>query len=159
MEEKIIDLLEEKFTDPEFANCFWLDVKLLPNKKLEVIIDCDTGVTFDTCRKISRYLESFIDEEQWLGEKYTLEVSSPGTDRPLQRPRQYTKHLGRKLEVKTNEGETYEGRLTEKTDEAITLTYKVRRKEGKRKVTEEVQTKINFADIKQAKVKISFNKP
>ena len=159
MEEKIIDLLEEKFTDPEFANCFWLDVKLLPNKKLEVIIDCDTGVTFDTCRKISRYLESFIDEEQWLGEKYTLEVSSPGTDRPLQRPRQYTKHVGRKLEVKTNEGETYEGRLTEKTDEAITLTYKVRRKEGKRKVTEEVQTTINFADIKQAKVKISFNKP
>lgn len=156
MEEKIIDLLEEKFTDPEFANCFWLDVKLLPNKKLEVIIDCDTGVTFDTCRRISRYLESFIDEEQWLGEKYTLEVSSPGVKRPLELPRQYTKHIGRKLEVKTHSGETYEGRLTVATEQEITLEYKVRRKEGKRKITEEVQTTILFTDVKQAKVKISF---
>lgn len=158
MEEKIIDLLEEKFTEPEFANCFWLDVKLHANKKLEVIIDCDTGVTFTTCRQVSRYLESYIDEEQWLGEKYTLEVSSPGTDRPLQLPRQYHKHVGRKLEVKTKEGETYEGRLTEVTSDAITLQYKVRRKEGKRKVTEEVETTITFAAIEKAKVKISFKK-
>lgn len=156
VEEKIIDLLEEKFMDPEFENCFWLDVKLLPNKKLEVIIDCDTGVTFDTCRKISRYLESFIDEEQWLGQKYTLEVSSPGADRPLQLPRQYTKHIGRKLEVKTNEGEDYEGRMISATETEITLQYKVRRKEGKRKVTEEVETTIPFTDIKKAKVKLSF---
>ena len=156
MEEKIIDLLEEKFTDPEFSDCFWLEVKLLPNKKLEVIIDCDTGVTFATCRQISRYLESFIDEEQWLGEKYTLEVSSPGTDRPLERPRQYPKHIGRKLEVKTNGGEQYEGRLTEVSDDDICLEYKVRRKEGKRKVTETVQTRVPFAEIAQAKVKISF---
>ncbi len=156
MEEKIIDLLEEKFTEPDFVKCFWLDVKLLPNKKLEVFIDSDDGVTFDTCRRISRYLESFIDEEQWLGEKYTLEVSSPGTDRPLQLPRQYNKHIGRKLEVKTTEGEKYEGRLTEVTAKEITLTYKVRRKEGKKKVTEEMNTSIPFANIEKAKVKISF---
>lgn len=156
MEEKIIDLLEEKFTEPEFSNCFWLDVKLHAGKKLEIIIDCDTGVTFTTCQQISRHLESVIDEEQWLGPKYTLEVSSPGTDRPLQLPRQYKKHLGRKLEVKTKGGDEYEGRLSEITEEAITLDYKVRRKEGKRKVTEEVQTTIAFGAIEKAKVKISF---
>jgi ribosome maturation factor RimP len=158
VEEKIIDLLEEKFQEPEFSGCFWLDVKLGINKKLEVTIDCDEGLPLSTCQQISRYLESFIDEEQWLGQKYTLEVSSPGTDRPLQLPRQYPKHVGRKLEVKTKEGEEYEGRLTEVTDEAITLQYKVRRKEGKRKVTEEVETTITFAAIEQAKVKISFKK-
>lgn len=156
VEEKIIDLLEEKFTEPEFSNCFWLDVKLHAGKKLEIIIDCDTGVTFTTCRQISRHLENVIDQEQWLGPKYTLEVSSPGTDRPLQLPRQYKKHLGRKLEVKTKGGDEYEGRLSEITEEAITLDYKVRRKEGKRKVTEEVQTTIAFAAIEKAKVKISF---
>ena len=75
---------------------------------------------------------------------------------PLQLPRQYHKHLGRKLEVKTKEGEDYEGRLSEITDEGITLDYKVRRKEGKRKVTEEVQTTIAFSAIEKAKVKISF---
>ena len=156
VEEKIIDLLEEKFKEPEFSNCFWLDVKLHADKKLEVIIDCDTGVTFLTCQIISRHLESVIDEEQWLGPKYTLEVSSPGAERPLQLPRQYQKHLGRKLEVKTKEGEEYEGRLSEITEEGITLDYKVRHKEGKRKVTEEVQTTIAFAAIEKAKVKISF---
>ena len=158
VEEKIIDLLEEKFTEPEFSNCFWLDVKLHAGKRLEVIIDCDTGVTFSTCRQISRHLESIIDEEQWLGPKYTLEVSSPGAERPLKLPRQYKKHLGRKLEVKTTEGEEYEGRLSEVTEESITLDYKVRRKEGKSKVTEEVQTTIVFAAIEKAKVKISFKK-
>lgn len=158
MEEKIIDLLDQKFAEAEFSNCFWIDVKLHTNKKLEVLIDCDEGVTFDQCRRISRYLESYIDEGNWLGEKYVLEVSSPGADRPLKLARQYPKHIGRKLEVKTNSGENYEGRLTAVTEETISLYYKVRRKEGKRKVTEEVTTDISFTDIKQAKVKISINK-
>lgn len=156
MEEKLIDLLEEKLSEPEFADCFWLDVKVLPNKKVEVILDSDSGITFATCRLISRHLEAVIDEEQWFGPQYTLEVSSPGVDRPLQLPRQYKKNIGRKLEVKTHEGDEYEGRLTELSDEGITLTYKTRRKEGKRKVTEEVETEIPFAAIKKAKVKISF---
>ncbi|MEL7222139.1 MAG: ribosome assembly cofactor RimP [Bacteroidota bacterium] len=158
MEEKIIDLLDLKFAEAEFSNCFWIDVQLHTNKKLEVLIDCDEGVTFEQCRRISRYLESYIDEEGWLGEKYVLEVSSPGASRPLKLARQYPKHVGRKLEVKTNSGETYEGRLTEVTAETISLYYKVRRKEGKRKITEEITTVVPFADIKQAKVKISFNK-
>jgi ribosome maturation factor RimP len=158
LEEKIIDLLDQKFAEPEFSNCFWIDVKLHANKKLEVLIDCDEGVSFEQCRRISRYLESFIDEGNWLGEKYVLEVSSPGADRPLKLARQYPKHIGRKLEVKTKTGETYEGRLTEVTEEQISLLYKVRRKEGKRKVTEEVTTVIPFVELEQAKVKISFNK-
>lgn len=158
MEEKIIDLLDQKFAEPEFSNCFWIDVKLHANKKLEVLIDCDEGVSFDQCRRISRYLEGFIDEGNWLGEKYVLEVSSPGADRPLKLARQYPKHIGRKLEVKTASGETYEGRLSEVTEDQITLQYKLRRKEGKRKITEEVSTPILFTDIQQAKVKISFNK-
>ena len=131
---------------------------MLPNQKLEVIIDRDEGVTFEICRKLSRYLESHIEEEALLGPKYTIEVSSPGVDRPLQRPRQYPKHIGRKLEVKTQAGDKLEGRLEEVTATGIVLYYKERRKEGKRKVTEEFHTPIAFQDIAQAKVKISFNK-
>ncbi len=156
VEEKIIDLLEAKFEEADFQECFWLDVKLLPNKKLEVILDSDSGINFTTCRQISRYLESHIDEEGWLGEKYVLEVSSPGVNRPLKIQRQYPKHMGRKLEVKLADGTKHEGRLVELTDNGIVLEAKVRRKEGKRKVTEVVQTPIPFDTIDKALVKISF---
>ncbi len=156
VEEKIIDLLEGKLLDPEFADCFWLDVTLSKDNKLDIIIDCDSGVTFETCRQISRYLEGFIDEAGWLGETYTLEVSSPGADRPLQLPRQYKKHVGRTLEVTLASGETLEGTLEEATDEHIALAYKVSRKEGNKKVTEDVRTTHLFGDIKTAIVKISF---
>lgn len=156
MEEKIIDLLEGKLLDPEFADCFWLDVRLGKDNKLDIIIDCDSGVTFEKCRQISRYLEGFIDEAGWLGEAYTLEVSSPGADRPLQRPRQYNKHVGRTLEVKLLSGDALEGTLAEVTDEHIVLEYQVRRKEGNKKVTEDMRTSHPFADIQEAKVKISF---
>jgi len=159
LEEKIIDLLDEKFKEAEFEDCFWLDVKRHSvRNKLEVIIDSDTGLTLKKCQRISRYLEGFIDEEGWLGEKYVIEVCSPGADKPLKIARQYPKHIGRKLEVKKKDGETEEGRLTEVTEKGILIEYKVRRKEGKRKVTEEVKSNIAFDQIEQAKVKLSFNK-
>lgn len=159
MEEKIIDLLEEKFKEPEFKDCFWLDIKRHSvRNKLEVIIDSDTGLTLKKCQRISRYLEGFIDEEGWLGEKYVIEVCSPGADKPLKVIRQYPKHIGRKLIVKKKDGETEEGRLTAVTREAILIEYKVRRKEGKRKITEEVKSTISFDQIEKATVKLSFNK-
>ncbi|PSR09083.1 MAG: ribosome maturation factor [Bacteroidetes bacterium] len=156
VEEKIIDLLEEKFAEPEFADCFWLDVTMHPNNRLEVSIDCDTGVTFAKCRLISRYLEAIIDEAGWLGEKYTLEVASPGTEKPLKQPRQYPKHLGRILEVKMTDGTTLEGRMTTVTEEHLVLEYQVVRKEGKKKITEELSSTILYPDIAEATVKLSF---
>lgn len=159
MEEQIIDLLDEKFKEAEFEDCFWLDIKRhSARNRLEVIIDSDTGLTLRKCQRISRYLEGFIDEKGWLGEKYVIEVCSPGADKPLKITRQYPKHIGRKLIIKKKNGETEEGRLTSVTDEAILIEYKVRRKEGKRKITEEVKSTITFDQIKQATVKLSFNK-
>ncbi|MEZ4987393.1 MAG: ribosome maturation factor [Saprospiraceae bacterium] len=156
MEERIIDLLEGKLADPAFADCFWLDVSIDKGKKLEIIIDADTGVTFEKCRQISRYLEGFIDEAGWLGEDYTIEVSSPGADRPLERPRQYPKHIGRRLEVQTQAGETIEGQLTAATDDHIVLLYEEQRKEGNKKVKENIAKTIPFTEIAKAQVIISF---
>jgi len=78
MESKVRKLLTEKFAEEEFADCFLVATELSKKNKLEIFVDSDSGMTFDKCRKLSRYLEEFIDEEQWLGQKYTLEVSSPG---------------------------------------------------------------------------------
>ena len=105
MVDKIIEIVENHFAeDPAFADCFVVDVKQT-NTKLDVFIDSDSSMTFEKCQKTSRIVEAYLDEEQPLGEKYTLNVSSPGVDRPLKFKRQYVKNKGRTLEVTTNEGE------------------------------------------------------
>ncbi|PHN03992.1 ribosome assembly cofactor RimP [Flavilitoribacter nigricans] len=156
MEAKIYDLLDEKFAEEEFTDCFLIELKLHANNKLDIFIDSDTGITFDRCRKISRYLESYLDESGWLGERYTLEVSSPGVSRPLQLLRQYPKHIGRKLKVKLKDGSELEGTLTEVGDDQITLERKVVERQGKRKKHMKVSTEIPFGDIDGALVQISF---
>ena len=155
IEGKITELLNKKFQEEEFEDCFIVEI-VLNNKKLNVFIDCDSGVTFEKCRKLSRYLESYIDEEGWLGEKYTLEVSSPGIGRPLVLARQYKKNIGRKVEVSRHEGKAEEGKLIAVNDETIVIEYKQRIKEGKKKKTEIVQSEISFQDIKKTIVKITF---
>ena len=157
MEEKIADLLEAKFLEPEFASCFLIETKMGANKRLQVFIDSDEGITFDTCRRISRYLEEHIDAQGWLGEKYVLEVSSPGVDRPLIMQRQYPKNIGRKLEVKLQDEEKARKGILRLVDaDKIVLEEEKTVKNGKKKKKEKVEVEIPFAQIEQAKVKISF---
>lgn len=153
---QLTQLLEEKFQEPEFQDCFIIEIKSLPNKKIEIYVDSDSGITFDKCRQLSRHLEAAIDEKGWLGEKYTLEVSSPGITRPLVFARQYPRNIGRKLEVKQIEGETKTGILIAVDDNQITIEYKERIKEGKKKKTVIQQDIIPFDNIKETKVKITF---
>ncbi len=158
IEQKIIDLLDQKFKEEDFLDCFLVDLQLNASQKLEVFLDSDKGITFEKCQKISRYLEQYLDEEGWLGPKYTLEVSSPGISRPLKKIRQYHKNIGRKVEVKTKDGEKRTGTLTSITEENITLEEKVRIKEGKRKQTKLIETVIPFDNIEKTVVQISFKK-
>ncbi len=158
LEHKIEGLLLEKFKEEEYEDCFIVEIKLHANNKLAVFVDSDSAMDFRKCQRISRYLESFIDEEGWLGEKYVLEVSSPGIDRPLVFPRQYVKNLGRDFTLKLADGSEDEGTLIAADDEKITVEKKVRIKEGKRKRTQEVQTEYKYSDIHKALVKISFKK-
>ncbi|HQU57704.1 MAG: ribosome assembly cofactor RimP [Phaeodactylibacter sp.] len=156
IEAKIESLLQDKFKEEGFTDCFLLEVKLHANRKLDVFIDSDTGITFGKCQTISRYLEQYLDEEGWLGESYVLEVSSPGVGRPLQLLRQYPRNIGRKLEVSLKEGDKQAGTLIAVGEQSITLEEKIRVKEGKKKTTQVVQTEIPFEQIKKAIVKISF---
>ena len=156
IELKIEQLLEEKFKEEEYADCFIIDISLNVNKKLEVFIDCDSSLTFQKCQRISRYLESYIDEEGGLGEKYTLEVSSPGVARPLKLPRQYVKNIGRELDVKYNEEDKMKGKLIAADDEKITLEYVEVTRIKKKKIKETKTLDIPYGNIRKAKVKISF---
>jgi len=61
------------------------------------------GVTVDECAKVSRALESWLDEYEDLSAQYVLEVSSPGVDRPLVRARDFERFRGEQVAVKGKE--------------------------------------------------------
>ena len=68
---------------------------------LTVYIDIEGGVDLDTCEKFHRAIDPVLDEiDPTLGAPYTLNVSSPGLDRPLKTDRDFQKCIGQKVEVK-----------------------------------------------------------
>jgi len=158
IEQKIEDLVAAKFAEEDFADCFLVEIKLQGSNVLKVFIDNDAGLVVDQCRRVSRYLESYLDEEQWLGEQYTLEVSSPGIDRPLRLKRQYQKNIGRTLLVETKEGLKREGVLVEVVADGFFLEELIITKVKKKKKKELVKSLIPFDTVEKAKVKISFKK-
>lgn len=157
IEEALTKLLQTKFEEPDFEDCFIYEINFnVANNKLVAYIDSDSYLDFKKCQKISRYLESYIDEEGWLGEKYTLEVSSPGLDKPLKFKRQYIKNIGRTINVKTNVEEVFKGELTSVREEDIIIVFTQKIKEGKKKKTIKVTKPIRFDDIAKSTVEISF---
>ena len=159
IQQQILPLLEQKFSEEGFEDCFLIEILFNEaNKKLEIFIDADKGLAFDRCQKISRYLEAYIDENQLLGEKYIIEVSSPGISRPLLFMRQYIKNIGRPLAITLNDGSKKEGKLISASDETgISITYDKKRKEGKKNIKETITESIKSEDIKKTIVKISFS--
>jgi ribosome maturation factor RimP len=157
IEQQIDSLLATKFQEEEFQDCFLIEVNHHPgNNKLEVFIDSDTGVTFDKCRRISRYLEAILDEQAWLGEKYVLEVSSPGITRPLKLLRQYKKNKGRTLDIALADGSRREGVLAEVAEDHLVLEEVVIEKVGGKKVKKSVLSPIGYDQIQKAMIKIQF---
>jgi ribosome maturation factor RimP len=58
-----------------------------------------SGVTLDDCARVSRALEAELDTDERLSERYTLEVSSPGVERPLLRDRDFERFAGQQVAV------------------------------------------------------------
>lgn len=66
---------------------------------LRLFIDHPQGVTLGLCERVSSHLSDYRD-------RYALEVSSPGQDRPLTKPQHYTRFLGRRARVRVRDGES-----------------------------------------------------
>ncbi|MBN1307235.1 MAG: ribosome maturation factor RimP [Chitinispirillaceae bacterium] len=67
---------------------------------LRIFIDRPTGVTIADCEQVSNELSLFLDVENFInGRSYTLEVSSPGIDRPLKKERDFRRACGREVTV------------------------------------------------------------
>lgn len=101
-------------------------------------------------------MEEVLDEEQWLGEKYTLDVSSAGVGRPLKYDRQYIKNVGRTLEIKLIEGGKEKGKILEANNQAVTIEVERKEKIGKKKIRTKEALVVAYDTIKEAKIKVSF---
>ena len=70
-------------------------------QKLTVYIDTDQGVDLDTCEKFHNAINDPIDEfDPSFGQPYTLNVSSPGLDRPFKTKRDFERNLQKEVEIK-----------------------------------------------------------
>ena len=61
------------------------------------------GITLDDCVSVSRVLSLSLDERDYIGERYLLEVSSPGIDRPIRKPADFVRFAGEPVRVTTHE--------------------------------------------------------
>ena len=97
-----------------------------PERQLRVFVDRDGGICLDECERVSRYLSDRLDEEDPIGEAYSLVVSSPGMDRQLLKDGHFERYMGQAVEVSLFKG--FEGRkkfaalLGKKTAEALYVT-------------------------------------
>ena len=67
---------------------------------IRAYVDTEEGVTLDECARLSRLLENELEERGAVPERYVLEVSSPGVDRPLTRRSHFERYAGREVEVR-----------------------------------------------------------
>lgn len=123
---------------------------------IQLTVDGDELVNISDCIEISRKIENALDRDEY---DFSIKVQSPGADEPLIMPRQYKKHIGRMLKIKTST-EKVEGKLVKVDEDQIELTWKSREKKtkGKGKVTVEHNRTFPFSDIAKAKIKLTFNK-
>jgi ribosome maturation factor RimP len=151
----ITDQIAQLVTPTVQAQGFFLEEVLLvsPGKHRIVtcIVDGQSSLNMDQVTAVSRAISELLDEAAFMGEApFTLEVTSPGVDRPLTKPRHFAKNVDRLLKVVRTDGEVVTGRISGNTETELTLS-----------VTEKKEVKevvIVLADIKRATVEIEFNR-
>ncbi len=149
--EVIEQLVDKLLADqPEY---FKVNVKIKPTNNIKVFIDGDNGIAVDKCVQFNRKLYKLIEEKGMYPEgEFSLEVSSPGVGEPLKNNRQYSKNVGRPVEVVFNDGAIKEGKLVQVAENDIIIEHT----EGKGKKAVTQQIVIPFTNIKSTTVQIQF---
>ena len=136
------------------AGYFLEDVNLVTpgqHRIVTIIVDGERALNLDQVTLATKLISELLDEAQFMGETpFTLEVTSPGVDRPLTQPRHFSKNTDRLLKVVKTDGEVVTGRISSNTENDVTLL-----------VTEKKESKdvvLKFSEIKRATVEIEFNR-
>lgn len=151
LEASIIDVINQLLNEePEY---FLVDCSIQPVNDIKIFIDGDNGVSINKCAQWNRIIYKKIEENNWFTDgNFSLEISSPGIDRPLKLDRQYRKNIGKLVEVIEKTGQKTEGFLENVSDTTITL--KVQEGKGKKAIQKNID--IAFNNIKTTTVQIIF---
>jgi ribosome maturation factor RimP len=132
----------------EGTSCFVVDIKVDTGNNILVELDNDKGISIDDCISVSRAIEHNLDRES---EDFSLQVTSPGADKPLKVWRQYVKNVGRSVEVTLLDGKVETGKMVAVNDDGITL--EIAPAKPKLPIT---KVEISKDQIKQTKIILSF---
>ncbi|MEO6803834.1 MAG: ribosome maturation factor RimP [Granulicella sp.] len=122
----------------------------------DVPVERLSGITHEDCANFARDFGTMLDVEDLVpGAEYTLEVSSPGLERKLSRPEDYTRFQGSLVKLQTftpvNNNRQWQGRLTLFADNTLTLDLAAIKQKGKaRKATTEQIVTIPLANVEKA---------
>jgi ribosome maturation factor RimP len=118
---------------------------------VRVVVDADGGITLDDVAAVSREVSAALDGPDDSGSSsfgrgpYTLEVTSPGVDRPLTEPRHWRRNVGRLVTVRVGD-RTVTARITAVDEQGVRLTDD----KGERTAT--------FAELGPGKVQVEFGR-
>ena len=108
---------------------------------LTVIVDGDTHLSLDQVTVATKAISEIVENIQSLGQApFTLEVTSPGLDRPLTKPRHWRKNIDRLVKIVLSDGKEIKGRVKDATEISATVD----------------EQAVNFSDIKRATLEIEF---
>jgi ribosome maturation factor RimP len=108
---------------------------------LTVIVDGDTHLSLDQVTVATKAISEIVENIQSLGQApFTLEVTSPGLDRPLTKPRHWRKNIDRLVKIVLLDGKEIKGRVKDATEISATVDEQV----------------VKFSDIKRATLEIEF---
>lgn len=149
--QSITELIEPAVTEAGFFLEEVQNTSAGSHRIVTCIVDGQTPLNLDQVTVVSRLISELLDSASFMDETpFTLEVTSPGVDRPLTLPRHWTKNLTRLVKVTLQDGSVTTGRLTEFDEATATLAENIK---GRIKTHT-----VNFADIKRAVVEIEFNR-
>lgn len=115
---------------------------------VRVLVDKDGGVTLDDIAAATTVVGDALDASDVLGEHpYTLEVTSPGVDRPLTAPRHWRRNVDRLVAVTMADGSTVTGRVATANDEAAVIE------------VDGVRRDLRYGFVATAHVEVEFNRP
>lgn len=115
------------------------------NTIVQVLVDKDSGISLDEVASLSTKLSDFFDENSLMGNMtYTLDVGSPGIDRPLTKLRHWKKNLDRIVKI-NSKSNVFEGRIKKVQDTEVQIEIK-----GK------LQS-FQYSDISKAIIQVEFN--
>ena len=119
-----------KYLNPIFLDSKYEIIRIkvyeTKNKIVQIMIDHSNKIIdIEDCAKYSRIISEFLDKKNLISHDFSLEVSSPGIDRPLTRLKDFYKFKGNKVKITQidleNKKINYKGILTEVTEKNILL--------------------------------------